>query len=326
MRNRALSRVAFGLSLLLCACSGGGGSTVTPGVVPPSSGGIKKPTDVLGGLPSPINVMLGDAAPRLGSLTPTEIDLGISEVDIVSNGTIVPIAQYAAPVVVNVLAEQDHPGSIGVGTVWSGQYQQVRFVVNVASSKVVANGTNYPITFRTAASSISASTVASTGSSTVQSLDAGSVGMTVSGSFVDGGSPADAVEADFNAFESLKISSAGNIVALPTLFAVAADRSGKISGSLVNAQGAGVNGATIVAFDANNHVANTDNTDAAGAFNMHTLAAGTYHLVVYNSYRTAVGQAINATNESNPSSTAPVDAGYVTVVAGQTTTVPSVND
>lgn len=323
MRNRALSRVAFGLSVVLLTACSGAGSAVTPSAVPGDSG-IKKPTETLGGLPLlPVNVDLGDAAPRLGSLVPTEIDLGITEVDVISNGTVQPVAKYGQPRVVNVLALQDHPHSIGIGAVWSSQYQSVRFVVNVASSKVVAGGADYPISFQTGP--IAPATVASSGSTTVQPLSPGSIGMSVSGSFVVGTDPASDIEADFNAFESLRLNSMGNVVARPTLFAVPSALAGKIAGTVVNRGGAGVSGATLVAFDANGHVANTDNTDATGAFKMHTLAAGTYHLVLYNIYRTAAGQSISSANESYSASTS-VDAGYVTVTAGQTTNVPAVED
>jgi len=324
MKNSALSRVAFGLSLVLLSACSGGGSALTPGAPGGDAGGIKRPTETLGGLPLlPIDVNLGDAAPRLGSLVPTEIDLGISEVDVVSNGVVQPLVKYGQPRVINVLAAQDHPKSIGIGAVWSNQYQQIRFVVDVASSKVVANGVNYPMSFPTTA--IAPGTVASNGSTTTQALSAASIAMTVSGTFVDGADPASDVEADFNAFESLKLNSLGNVVARPALFAVPADLAGKIAGTVVNHRGSAVSGATLVAFDANNNVANTDNTDATGAFKMHTLAAGTYHLVLYNSYRTAAGQSISSANTSYAAPTS-VDAGYVTVLAGQTTNVPAVND
>jgi hypothetical protein len=323
MRNRALSRVAFGLSLLLGACSSGTAS-LTPSAVPgDTGGGVKRPSDTLGGLPKLLDVQLGDAAPRLGSLVPTEIDLGITEVDAVSNGVVMPIAQYPVPVVVNVLAAQEHPHPIGIGVVWGGKYQQVRFVVDVASSKVVANGANYPISFP--GNAAAGTTVNSTGSTTTQVLSPGSIAMSVSGNFMLGLSPAAAVEADFNAFESLRVNAYGAIVARPALFAVPSDLAGKISGSVANANGAPVSGATVVAFDANNHVANTDNTNADGTFKMHTLAAGSYHLVLYNGYKTAAGQTIYAANESY-SAPSVVDGGYVTVSAGQTTNVPAIND
>jgi hypothetical protein len=156
-------------------------------------------------------------------------------------------------------------------------------------------------------------------------LSPGSIAMSVSGNFMLGLSPAAAVEADFNAFESLRVNAYGAIVARPALFAVPSDLAGKISGSVANANGAPVSGATVVAFDANNHVANTDNTNADGTFKMHTLAAGSYHLVLYNGYKTAAGQTIYAANESY-SAPSVVDGGYVTVSAGQTTNVPAIND
>lgn len=329
MKKIALMSGVFGLSLMLVSCSGS-----TTAVVPQAGdngdgGGYARPGDTLGGLPKPpvqdptLNVLLTDAAPRLGALVPTEIDLGISEVDAISNGTVIPIAQYATPVVVNVLAEQDQPGSIGIGNVWSNAYDHIRFVVDVPSSKVVANGASYPISFP--GNAAIGATVASNGSTATQVLSSSSVAMTVSGSFTVGGSPADAVEADFNAFESLKLNNAGAIVARPALFAVPSALAGKVSGSVVNAKGVPVSGATVVALGANGAVANTDNTAADGSFKMHTLAAGSYHLVVYDSYKTNAGQTISAVGATSTSS-GTVDGGYVTVTAGQTTIVPTVRD
>lgn len=324
MKNSALSRVAFGLSIVLLSACSGGGSALTPGASGGDNGGVKRPTETLGGLPLlPIDINLGDAAPRLGSLVPSEIDLGITEVDVVSNGTVQPLVKYPQPHVINVLAAQDHPRSIGIGAVWSDQYQRIRFVVDVASSKVVASGADYAIAFPT--SDIAPGSVASNGSTTVEALSGGSIAMSVSGAFVDGNDPASSVEADFNAFESLALDDAGGIEARPTLFAVPSDQAGKIAGTVVNQSGAGVSGATLVAFDANGNVANTDNTDANGGFKMHTLAAGTYHLMLYNAYRTAAGQSIASANASDAAPSI-VDAGYVTVSAGQTTDVPAVND
>lgn len=287
--------------------------------------------ETVGGLPKLINILLCDATPRLGNLAPTEIDLGVDEVDVVANGTIVPIAQYSSPVVVNVLAEQDQPGSIGIGSVWTSQYQQLRFVFDAATSKVVANGANYPINFKTNALSnttvpagaATSTTPAGVATSTT-AVSSGTFAVTVNGTFAVGSNPASAVEADFNAFESLMVNSYGNIVARTTIFAVPSALAGKISGTLLNSAGQPVSNATVVAFDANNNVANTSNTDATGAYSMHTIAAGSVHLVVYNTYKTTVGQTLSATNQTANSTS--VDGGYVTVTSGQTTQVPAIKD
>src|SRR5215469_3923615 len=122
----------------LTACSGSG-STHLPST--PSSAGqhAVKPQDVLGGIGNVLSIVLCDAPPQIGNLTPSEIDLGVTAVSVISNGTVNTIATYQQPYVVNVLAAQDTPSSIGIGQYFNGNYQQVQFTFDVASSHVVAN-------------------------------------------------------------------------------------------------------------------------------------------------------------------------------------------
>src|SRR5208282_4588224 len=109
----------------------------TPGAT--STGkSAKQPKDTLGGVGDILSILLCDAPPSIGNLTPTEIDLGITSVGVVSNGTVTTIATYSTPYVVNVLADQTDPSSIGIGQYFSGTYQQLQFTFDVASSKVVA--------------------------------------------------------------------------------------------------------------------------------------------------------------------------------------------
>ncbi len=93
---------------------------------------------------------------------------------------------------------------------------------------------------------------------------------------------------------------------------------------MVTASGVHVGGDTVAAIDENGDVANTTSTDSYGDFDLHTIAAGMYHLVVYNTYRTASGQVLNA--DGNGSSAASVAGPSVTVSPGQITQVGTIAD
>jgi hypothetical protein len=321
---------------LLTAC-GGGGSTQSA-IVPQSNGAassttptLRQPMDTLGGIGSLVLITLEDAPPNLDGMTPSALYLGIDGVAVVSNGVVEPIASFSTPQVVNVMAQQNaDPASIAIGDVYGGAYQQVQFTVDVASSRVVANNQNYPISFLMGPSQSSAGAGSTT---TVASAGSGAITMTVTGAFSVGGKPAAAVQADFNALESLVVNPDGSISARPTLFAVPTALAGKISGSVQSsdacggprcADGSPVSNATVVAFDQYGNVANTASTDANGNYSMHTIAAGNYSLVVYNTYTTASGSVLSASGQQ--SSAATVSGSYVSVYPGSTTQAPSINE
>jgi hypothetical protein len=129
------------------------------------------------------------------------------------------------------------------------------------------------------------------------------------------------VDVDFNAYETLGNVAGNAIVARPTMFLAAKDAEGDIEGSVTNASNRGVAGATVVAVDKRGNIANTVWTGNDGKFELHTLAAGTYRLLVYNTYQNAAGvthSSMNATPGA-ANSQSPVDGGTVTVTAGKTT-------
>lgn len=304
----------------LTACAGSG-STHLPSIPSTTPQRAKKPQDVLGGIGGLLNVLLCDAPPQLGNLTPTEIDLGVTSVGVVSNGQVNTIAQYSQPYIVNVLAAQTDPSSIGIGQYFSGTYQAVQFTFDIASSHIVANGSNYPISFVAGSDARSS---AGAGSSTTVSVNNTTVTVTVNGNFMIGTSPAASIQADFNALESLAMTSDGSIVSRPTLFAVPYTESGDIEGMVANSSGGAVTGATVVALDASGNVANTTSTDSNGAYHLHTLWAGSYHLVVYNSYTGVSGQTLNASGNGNTAQS--VSGPTVTVDDQATTQAPVIND
>jgi hypothetical protein len=220
------------------------------------------------------------------------------------------------------MANGGQPASIGIGQLYSGNYDHIQFVVDTATSNIVANGATMPISFQVGAPSQSS---VGAGSGTTTTGNSTTITMTVGGAFMIGGNPAAAVMADFNAVESLNQNSSGQIVAQPTLFAVATANSGQVDGQILNANGQPVTNAIVVALNSHGRVANTVNTDANGNFDLHTINAGSYQLVIYNNYTTASGQNIVASG-ADASQGASFQGPSVTVTAGNTTQVGTLND
>jgi len=320
------------LIVALSGCSGG-----TSGSVPSANygvtqqttsggGGSKHTEDTIGGGPPLLGallcILLGDAPPVIGSLNVSSINLGIDAVNLVYQGQVVNLATYQTPYVVNVMSNGGQPSSIGIGQLYNGNYDHIQFVVDTASSNIVANGQTMPITFQPGAATQSS---AGAGRGTSVTGNATTITMTVGGQFMLGGNPAAAVMADFNALESLNQNSSGAIVARPALFAVATANAGQISGTIANANGQPVQNAVVVALNGNGKVQNTVNTDASGNFDLHTINAGSYQLVIYNNYTTASGQHISAVG-ADASQGASFNGPTVTVTAGQTTQAGTLND
>jgi hypothetical protein len=339
--NRILSIGAVvALIVALSGCSGSSGPASMPttvnasaqapvGTAPAATNtgtGSKKTQGVLSGvgnlLAGVLAIALGDAPPVIGNLNVSSVNLGIDAVNVVYQGQVTTLASYSTPYVVNVMANGGQPSSIGIGQLYSGNYDHIQFVVDTATSNIVANGTTMPISFQVGTAS--QSTVGA-GNGTTTTGNSTTITMTVGGQFMIGGNPAAAVMADFNAVESLNQNSSGQIVAQPTLFAVATANSGQVDGQILNANGQPVTNAIVVALNAHGRVANTVNTDANGNFDLHTINAGSYQLVIYNNYTTASGQNIVASG-ADASQGASFQGPSVTVTAGNTTQVGTLND
>ena len=355
--KRFKSTAALALLVALAAgCSGGAGggggsSAIAPPTTNVSKGGYHS-NDTLGGIGNLafglLKILLTDAPPNIGGMTPTAINLGIDSIQVQSGGQTVTIASFSTPYVVNVMAQPGtDPSSIGIGQLVNAPYSNLSFTIDTATSNVVANGQTYPIQFEVGAAS--QSTVGA-GSTTTTTGTPATITMTVAGGFLINGSPAASVQADFNAMESLTTTAATGpasaaagpaalagpaaaapvgagaqvqIIARPTLFAVAQGTAGDASGTVVNNAGTPVVGATVVAIDSNGNVGNTINTDQNGNFTLHTISAGMYQLVIYNNYKTAAGQMNNATGNDPGAS---VQGPSITVTAGQTTSVGTIAD
>ncbi|HTV93973.1 MAG TPA: carboxypeptidase regulatory-like domain-containing protein [Verrucomicrobiae bacterium] len=333
--------VILALIVALSGCSGSSGGTLpsaavssvaqtSSGAAPASATGTtgtKHASDTIGGgalglVGGVLAILLGDAPPVIGNLNVTSVNLGIDAVNVVYQGQVTTLATYSTPYVVNVMSNGGQPSSIGIGQLYSGNYDHIQFVVDTATSNIVANGATMPINFQVGAQSQSS---AGAGNGTSTTGNSTTITMTVGGAFMIGGNPAAAVMADFNAVESLNQNSQGQIVAVPTLYAVATANAGQVGGQILNANGQPVTNAIVVALNSRGHVANTVNTDANGNFDLHTINAGSYQLVIYNNYTTASGQNIVASG-ADASQGASFQGPTVTVTAGQTTQVGTLND
>jgi hypothetical protein len=330
----------------LSGCAGGSsGSTVpstsvTQSVNSPGKSGsntsawvvnstTKHTTDVGGGvgglLAGILDILLGDAQPVIGNMNVAQINLGIDAVNVVYQGQVTTIASYSSPNVVNVMANGGDPSGIGIGQLYSGNYDHIQFVVDTGTSNIVdASGNVHPIAFQVGQASQSTS---GAGTRTVTTGNSTTVTMTVGGTFTTGGLPDASVFADFNALESLAQNSSGQIVAQPTLFAVGAANAAEIQGQVLNANGQPVQNAVVVAMYANgaSRVGNTTNTNANGNFELHAIQGGSYQLVIYNNYTTASGQTISAQG-ADASMGASFQGPSVTAPAGQITQVGTLND
>ena len=334
------------LIAMLAGCSGSSGSTVPASATqssnkntPAAAGiqgwivkpGTKHTNDLLGGggglLSITLLILLGDAQPVLGNMNVSSINLGIDAVNVVYQGQVTPIATYSSPYVVNVMANNGDPSSMGIGQVYQGNYDHIQFVVDTASSNVTdASGNVYPIQFQVGQPS--QSTIGA-GARTVTTGTTSTVTMTVGGNFTYGGNPESALFSDFNAMESLNQNGAGQIVAQPALYAVGVDNAGEVQGQVLNANGQPVQNAVVAAMytaaSGAARVSNTTNTDANGNFDLHAINAGSYQLVIYNNYTTASGQTITASG-ADASMGASFQGPSLTVPAGQITQAGTLND
>ncbi len=318
MKRNLISTTAIALSLGLAACSGHGMQT-TP-VQPDAQGtSLIKPMDVTGGIgPSLFNLLLGDAKPNLNGKTLQHLNIGIREIDVVSNGASTMLAKYDTPRVVDVLAHQNDTGEqVARSGAGMQTYQQVRFVVDVASSQALfGRNDTRQLNFLTSTSTFSS---VQAGANTVTTADGpGAVDITVTQPFsIPNGSNPD-VRVDFNAYESIAMLQDGSIAALPALFISPMSDIASIGGRVLNAQGKPVQNATVVAVASDGSIGNTTFTDDRGRFRVGTLRSGTYRLMIYNQYTTASGQHVSA--DGATSNAQAITGPTVTATGSGTTT------
>ncbi len=198
---------------------------------------LRLPKNSLGGIPlvsGLLNVLLFDAP--LADSSDAQVNLALVGINAISNGVATPIVMNAAPVMVNLLSLQTTAQSY-LASVPAGSYDTVQLVVDPSQSNVIQNGTTYPAQFGTLANA------------------AGSyVGIDAPASFTDAPNSTVSVTVDFNVLESVAIN--GGIAQIDPQLVTSTDGA-DVAGSVQNAAGQPVAGATVLALDANGNVLNS---------------------------------------------------------------------
>lgn len=323
--KRAAKICTLATALGLSAC----GMHANPAApTPQSAPRLMQPMDVIGGPGTKLQVLLGDAAPNLGGRKLQRLDVGIKEVDAIENGQTTVLASFDEPHVVNVLAHQDDNSGdlVASANVARADYQQLRLVVDLASSSAKLTGAPaMPIDFLVNVASASS---VGAGSTTVTTTDGpGAVDLVVTQPFSIPEDHQHSVRVDFNAFESLTLDAAGNLLSRASLFVAPVDDISRITGRILNSSGEPVTNATVVAVASDGSIGNTSFTNGKGHFNIGTLRAGTYQLTIYNDYTTASGLVITASGESAANASVKSFAGpSVTTASGGPTSAGTIKD
>lgn len=322
MKKRAALQIcAVATALGLTAC---GMHSNPPAQLPQSSPHFERPMDTLGGPATKLNVLLGDAAPVLGGRKLEHLDLGIREIDAIENGQVTVLASFDRPRIVDVLAHQNDDGeSIANTNVSRSDYQQLRLVVDLASSSAVFSGQrDVPVNFLV---NVATSSSVGAGSTTVTTADGpGAIDLIVTQPFSIAEGHTQTARVDFNAFESLTLNSSNDLLARATLFVAPVDQMGRATGHVVNASGKPVSNAVVAALAPDGTIGNTGVSDDKGHFSIGTLRAGTYQLVIYNDYTTAAGRASIASGQTSNAQS--VTGPQITITAGVKTSTGTIAD
>lgn len=314
MKRAATTVCTLATAVALSAC----GMHANPAApTPQSAPRLMQPMDVIGGPGGKLlQVLLGDAPPNLGGRQLERLNLAIKEVDAIENGQTTVLASYERPRIVNVLAHQDDTGDVVADTTVSrADFQQLRLVVDVEqSSAKFKSEPKVPVDFL--ANVASASSVGA-GTTTLTTSDGpGAVDIVVTQPFTIPEDGRHAVRVDFNAFESLALDSTGNLLSRASLFVAPVDDANRITGRVVNTSGGAVADATVVAVAADGSIGNTSFTDGRGRFKIATLRAGTYQLVIYNTYTTASGRVATASGVTPTNASVQSFSGPAVTVGG----------
>lgn len=285
------------------------GSSLTP------SKTMDRPMDTLGGIGGALYALLGDASPVLNGVTLSHFTIGVREIDAISNGQSQPLATFATPYSVDLLAYQNgNMLTLGNASVPAQNYDHVRIVVDTATaSAVFANGTSLPVSFMTNSSSSSSSGAGASTSTTADSTP-GAVDITLPVSVATTAGGSDSVQIDFNVLESIAVINNNGVKVRPVAFGAQGSGAGQLNGTVLNQSGSPVQNAVIAAVASDGSIGNTGATDSNGNFNIHALKAGTYKLVIYNAYTNAAGQKITAAGQTSTATS--INGPSVTVTAG----------
>ncbi len=306
----ASSLVSLVAVFALTSCGGGGSSSATGGGLP-SSG------------TSTVSASLVDGPFHLSGATVSAVNIAISKVEAVGAGGMQTIATFTPSQQINLLSYQTTPLSLGSASIPAGQYQQLRFVLDTSQASnttVVINGTTYSLTIPSATgpSGFGGTT------STDNSDGPGTAGIKVNVSFDAQAGGSYGFLIDFNAAESIVSAGAsGQYLMKPVLVATAQNMAGSISGTVQNNALVGVSNAEVLA-QQNGVTVNSGVTDASGNFQINALPAGSYTLVVNNTWTSQAGTAETATGADGTASV--TYSTPVTVTANQTTSGVAITD
>lgn len=299
---------SLSIVLALAACGGGGGSSAAP---PGGTSGT-----------STLSTSLVDGPIHTSAVGPvTAVNIAIAKVEAIGAGGVQTIATFTPSQQINLLNYKTSPLSLGSTAIPAGQYQQLRFVLDTSNpnnTSVVAGGTTYPLSIP------SATGIGFGGNSSADNGDGpGTAGIKVNVNLTAQAGATYAFLIDFNAAESILQTGNGNWLMKPVLVATAQTTSGAISGTVKNtAATLPVINAEVLAQQGGTTI-NSGVTDSNGNFQINALPAGSYTLVVNNTWTNQAGTSETATNADT---TTPVNGPTATVTAGQTLVVPTISD
>jgi hypothetical protein len=182
------------------------------------------------------------------------------------------------PEIVNLLDLQNDAKNLGNGNLPVGSYVAVDLLLDPATTNVTLGPWIFPVRF-----------VAPNHPwwDPTQTIESVTVPLRVTGTNNDHLT----ATLDFNVFQSANFSN-GVIYLVPTVAAALGQSA--ISGKVANLAGRPVANATVVATDAQGHVANTALTAADGSYHLRGIAAGGYTVSVLNTFTTNAGVTIRA--------------------------------
>ena len=279
----------FLAALALAACSGPG-ATLSAIPSDPSGSGTRAPSTILGGAPPAerLTVALFDAP--IAGMPDVKVNIGIDGMQLLSSsGAALPFVTNAKPDMVNLLELQNHSEDFN-GSAPAGSYTGVRMLVDAASSNVMIGNFKIPIVWGTPGNVSSAPVIA----------------VDFPCNYVLGplNLQPPKVSLDFNVLHSVRFLN-GTIYVQPNVSA--ANAAAQVGGKVHNKAGKPVTSATVLAVDPLGHVVNSTITGNDGSYAIHALPAGIYTIKVANSYVTAMGETVNASNAdagAAPSTTA----------------------
>lgn len=260
-----------------------------------------------------LNVFMMDTPFRFNGGTVSAVDVAVKRVELIGSGGHITLATFSPDNVINLLNFQNTPLMLSSTVIPAGVYQQLRLILDTSSTatNIVVNGTTFPLNIPSATGPSGFG-----GNTTVDNGDGpGTSGIKINAHFMAQGGFTYGWLIDFNAAESIVLAS-GTYKMKPVLVATVVATSGAIAGKVTNPSAVGVINAQVLAEQGGTPI-NSGVTDMNGNYQINGLPAGTYTLVVNNTWTNQAGMAETASNNSVPG---PITVNGVVVNAGQVTT------